>query len=259
MKNQPVKPKSGAPMIIIGAAALIIILVVVYYLQTSKPGTNTSGVKPTPVAQKTSSIPANAPIGAQPPNMLGSANATVTVEEFADYQCPTCASMHPVMKNIQAEYGSRIKFIYRSFPLTQIHKNAYDAAVAAEAAGLQDRNKFWEMQNLLFTNQKIWSDMQDPRPTFKEYAGKIGLDVVRWENDLLGLPAKSRVDADLARSKALNITSTPTIYINGQALSQQQMNPEAMRQLIDAELQKAPAQTTAPAPASPANTANGNK
>ena len=245
-------------MIIIGAAALIIILVVVYYLQTSKPGTNT-GPKASPTVAKTQGTPANAPLGAQPPNMLGSATAAVTVEEFADYQCPTCASMHPVIKNIQSEYGSRIKFIYRSFPLTQIHKNAYDAAVAAEAAGLQDRNKFWEMQNLLFTNQKIWADMADPRPTFKEYAGKIGLDVVRWENDMLGLPAKSRVDADLARSKALNIQSTPTIYINGQALSQQQLNPEAIRQLIDAELQKVPAQTTAPAPASPAGTANGNK
>jgi protein-disulfide isomerase len=246
-------------MIIIGAAALIIILVVVYYLQTSKPGSNSGGPKASPTVAKTQGTPSNAPLGAQPPNMLGSATASVTVEEFADYQCPTCASMHPVMKNIQSEYGSRIKFIYRSFPLTQIHKNAYDAAVAAEAAGLQDRNKFWEMQNLLFTNQKIWSDMQDPRPTFKEYAGKIGLDVVRWENDLLGLPAKSRVDADLARSKALNIQSTPTIYINGQALSQQQLTAEAIRGVIDAELQKAPAQTTAPPPASPANTANGNK
>jgi protein-disulfide isomerase len=259
MKNQPVKPKSGAPMIIIGAAALIIIFVVVYYLQTSKPGSNSGGPKASPTVAKTQGTPSNAPLGAQPPNMLGSATAAVTVEEFADYQCPTCAAMHPVMKNIQSEYGSRIKFIYRSFPLTQIHKNAYDAAVAAEAASLQDRNKFWEMQNLLFTNQKIWSDMQDPRPTFKEYAGKIGLDVVRWENDMLGLPAKNRVDADLARSKALNIQSTPTIYINGQALSKEQLNPEAIRQLIDAELQKAPAQTAAPAPASPANTANGNK
>lgn len=259
MKNQPAKPKSGAPLIIIGAVLLIIIIGGLYYYQTTKPGSNTAGPRTTPTAPKTQGTPANAPLGAQPPNMLGSANATVTVEEFADYQCPTCATMHPVLKNIQAQYGSRIKFIYRSFPLTQIHKNAYGAAVAAEAAGLQDRNKFWEMQNLLFTNQKIWADMADPRPTFKEYAEKIGLDVARWENDILGLPAKNRVDADLARSKALNIQSTPTIYINGQALSQQQLNPEAIRQVIDAELQKAPAQTAVPAPASPANTANGNK
>jgi protein-disulfide isomerase len=251
MKNQPAKPKSGAPLIIIGAVALIIILVVVFYLQTSKTGSNQAGPKTSPTVAKTQGIPSNAPVGAQPPNMLGSNTAAVTVEEFADYQCPTCAMMHPIMKNIQSTYGSRIKFIYRSYPLTQIHKNSYDAAVAAEAAGLQDRNKFWEMQNLLFTNQTVWSNLADPRPTFKEYAGKIGLDVAKWENDMLGMPAKGRVDADLARAKALNITSTPTIYVNGQALTQQQLTFDAMKQLIDAELEKVPGQTTAPA--APAN------
>lgn len=254
MKNQPVKPKSGVPMILIGAVALIVILVVVYYLQTSKPGTNSGGTKPTPGATKPPGIPANAPVGAQPPNMLGSATAMVTVEEFADFQCPTCGIVHGVMKDIQAQFGSRIKFIYRNYPITQIHKNAYDASVAAEAAGLQDKNKFWEMQNLLFTNQAAWSNLADAKPVFKEYAGKIGLDVTRWENDMLGMPAKGRVDADMARARALNVTSTPTIYINGQSVSQPQLNFEGIKGLIDAELQKAPAQTAPPAaPASPAN------
>lgn len=244
-------------MIIIGAVALIIVLVVVYYLQTSKPGPTAGGPKATPTTAKAQGIPANAPIGAQPPNMLGSATAPITVEEFADFQCPTCASIHSVMKEVNGQYGSRIKFIYRHYPLTQIHKNSYDASVAAEAAGLQDKNKFWEFQNLLFTNQSIWSNMPEPGPTFREYASKIGLDVARWENDLLGMSAKGRVDADLARARALNITSTPTIYINGQALTQNQLNLEAIKGLLDAELQKAPAQTAAPA--NPGSTANVNK
>lgn len=244
-------------MVIIGAVALVIILVVVYYLQTSKPGTNSAGSKPTPAATKPPGIPANAPIGAQPPNLLGSASAPVTVEEFADFQCPTCASIHPIMKDVQAAFGSRIKFIYRNYPLTQIHKNSYNAAVAAEAAGLQDKNKFWEMQNLLFTNQAVWSNLADPQPTFKEYAGKIGLDIARWENDMLGMPAKARVDADLARARALNITSTPTVFINGQAATQAQLNFEGIKGLIDAELQKAPAQTAPPA--APASSGNSNK
>lgn len=243
---------------IIGVVLVVIILIGVYFFTVSNPSTNTtSGNRATPAAgQKGSQIPANAPAGANPPNLLGSPTAPVTIEEFADFQCPTCATIHPVMKNIQAQYGSRIKFIFRHFPLTQIHKNAYDASVAAEAAGLQDRNKFWEMQNLLFTNQSAWSNSTDAKGMFKEYAAKIGLDVAKWENDMIGMPAKSRVEADMARGKGVNLSSTPTIYINGVPLTQNQLNFEAIRQVVDAELAKS---TAAQQPAAPASDANTNK
>jgi len=175
--------------------------------------------------------------GAQPANMLGSPTATVTIEEFADFQCPTCASVHSKMKEINALYSGRIKFIFRNFPLTQVHKNAYDAAVAAEAAGMQ--GKFWVMQDQLFSNQKAWSDSQEARKIFEEYAQKIGLDVARFQNDMLGLPAKTRVDADLQRARALNLNGTPTVYINGREVPFEQTGVAMMRQVIDAELQKA--------------------
>jgi protein-disulfide isomerase len=257
MNNQP-KPKSGAPLIIIGAVALIIILVVVFYLQ-SKP-TTTPNANKTPAVNtpRVSAIPPNAPVGAQPPNMKGSPNATVTIEEFADFQCPTCAQVYAVMNQVHSEYGSRIKFIYRNYPLTQIHKNSYDASVAAEAAFLQDQNKFWDMQNQLFTNQTAWANMPDPRPTFKGYAEKIGLDVAKWENDVAGLLAKNRVEADLARGRALNISGTPSIYINGQPLEFKQFNFQAIKQVVDAELAKSSSPNTAPAPAQPAKPADAN-
>jgi len=175
--------------------------------------------------------------GAQPANMLGSPTATVTIEEFADFQCPTCASVHSKMKEINALYSGRIKFVFRNFPLTQVHKNAYDAAVAAEAAGMQ--GKFWAMQDQLFSNQKAWSDSSEARKIFEEYAQKIGLDVARFQNDMLGLPAKTRVDADLQRARALNLSGTPTVYINGREVPFEQTGVEMMRQVIDAELQKA--------------------
>jgi protein-disulfide isomerase len=258
MNNQP-KPKSGAPLIIIGAAALIIILVVVFYLQSSKT-TPSGNANKAPVANapKTTVDLSKAPVGAQPPNMKGGPNATVTIEEFADFQCPTCAGVYTIMNQVHAAYGSRIKFIYRNFPLTQIHKNTFDASVAAEAAYLQDQNKFWDMQNQLFTNQNAWANLPDPRPTFRGYAEKIGLDVAKWENDVIGMLAKNRVEADMARGKALNIGGTPTIYINGQQLTNQQLNFEAIKAVIDAELAKAPAQTSAPAAAQPAKPANAN-
>ncbi len=185
--------------------------------------------------------------GAQPANMLGSPNATVTVEEFADFQCPTCATVHGKLKEINSLYGGRIKFIYRSFPLTQIHKNAYDAALAAEAAGQQ--GKYWAMQDQLFSNQQAWSNSSEARKIFEEYAQKIGLDVAKYQTDIVGLPLKTRVDADLARGRALNITGTPSIFINGKQLAIEQMEVTQMRQIIDAELQKSSSQTQ---PAQPA-------
>ena len=242
-------------MIIIGAVALIVILVAFFYLQSSKTPTATNANRTTANTPRVSAIPSNAPVGAQPPNMKGGQNATVTIEEFADFQCPTCASVYTVMNQVHAAYGSRIKFIFRNFPL-QMHRNGYDASVAAEAAYLQDQNKFWEMQNQLFTNQTAWANQADPRATFRGYAEKIGLDVVRWENDVIGLAAKTRVNLDMERGRALNITGTPTVYINGQPHTV--FTLEALRQAIDAELAKAPAQNSAPAPAQPAKPANAN-
>jgi protein-disulfide isomerase len=256
MKNQP-PPKSGAPLIIIGLVFLIVLIGGFYWYSTSRPsstaGNNNRATANTP---KQSAIPANAPQGATPPNMKGSPTAVVTIEEFADYQCPQCASVYKTMNTIHATYGSRVKFIYRNFPLTQIHKNAYDASVAAEAAYLQDANKFWDMQNQLFTNQAVWSNMPDPRPTFKEYAQKIGLDVVRWETDVAGMVAKNRVDADMQRGRALNITGTPSIFINGQLV--QGFSFDILKQVIDLELQKGTPAAQNPPPAQPASAPNAN-
>jgi protein-disulfide isomerase len=178
----------------------------------------------------------NAPSGAQPANMLGSPTATVTVEEFADYQCPTCATVHPMTQELTKIYGNRIKFIYRNFPLQQIHKYAYDAAVAAEAASLQ--GKFWEMQNQLFQNQREWSSAADAPKLFEGYAQKIGLDIPKYQNDILGLGAKSRVDADMMRGRRVGVGGTPAIYINGVPVDFNKLNVESMRQIIDSELQK---------------------
>jgi len=236
---------SGLPLGIIGLVLVAALVGGWWFYSNSKANpaksnTNSANKKP-PVDEEArrqayNEVGIKSP-GAQPANMLGSPNATVTIEEFADFQCPTCAVVHSKMKEINALYSGRIKFIYRNFPLTQVHKNAYDAAVAAEAAGMQ--GKFWAMQDQLFSNQKAWSDSQEARKIFEEYAQKIGLDVARFQNDMLGLPAKTRVDADLQRARALNLNGTPTVYINGREVPFEQTGVEMMRQVIDAELQKA--------------------
>lgn len=240
---------SNLPLLIIGAVLLAAGLGGYWYYSQSK--TPPIAIKNTNSANKKSTdasavdiyndAAAKAP-GAQPANMLGSPSATVTVEEFADYQCPTCATVHPKMQEITKLYGNRIKFVYRSFPLVQIHPHAYDAAVAAEAAGLQ--GKFWEMQNQLFPNQQEWATSPDARKVFEGYAQKIGLDVAKYQNDVLGLAAKARVDADLQRGRAIGINGTPSIYINGKSLPFEQFTVEAMQKAIDAEMQKPSGQTS---------------
>jgi protein-disulfide isomerase len=262
---------SGLPLIIIG---LVLVAAVggAWWLYNRNATPSRTGVANRPANTARTPATVNA-LGAQPPNLLGSPNATVTVEEFADFQCPTCGVKHPLMKELVSIYGSRIKFIFRNYPLAiPAHDKAYDASVAAEAAGLQGR--FWDMQNLLFTNQQAWSSNPDYRKTWEGYASQIGLDVERWKTDMAGLNAKSRVDADLQRGRALNVGSTPSVFVNGMLIPFEQMTIEGMRVVIDGELQKAQssqqqsqptsgATTTSPGGAAstqtaPANTAAGN-
>jgi protein-disulfide isomerase len=253
---------SKLPLVIIG---LVLIAAIgggwwLYSSSKSQPAnktanTNSASNRQAANNQAALELYARAPAGASPANVLGAPTATVTVEEFADFQCPTCATVHTRMKEINSLYSGRIKFIYRNFPLTQIHKNAYDAAAAAEAAGLQ--GKFWAMQDQLFNNQQAWSNSGDARKLFEEYANKIGLDVAKFQTDMASLPTRTRVDADLQRGRALGISGTPTVFINGNKLAFEQMEVNSMRQIIDAELQKAGGQTQSSQPASqPVNSSN---
>lgn len=258
--KQEVKSNSGLPFVIIGIVLLVAVIGGWYLYNSSNKKTPTT--PNTNVAQNgTPPKPNNTPIvsnlqGAQPPNYKGAQNASVVLEEFADYQCPTCATMHPVMNEITAAYGSRIKFIYRNYPLTQIHKNAYEAAVAAEAAGLQ--GKFWDMQNLIFQNQRNWQNVEIVRPVFEGYAQTLGLDVEKFKSDVAGLPAKQRVDMDVARGRSLNVSSTPSVLINGVPVPFEQMTIDGMKKLIEAELAKTSGsqQSAPPATSAPANSAN---
>lgn len=241
---------SKFPLAIIGLVLLAAVIGVLWFYNSSsskpeKSSTNSANKKSDNSADL--NLYAKAPQGAQPPNMLGSPGAAVIVEEFADFQCPTCAVVHPRMKEINALYGSRIKFIYRNFPITQIHKNAYDAALAAEAAGFQ--GKFWAMQEQLFSNQTSWSNASDARQIFEGYAQKIGLDLPKFQTDMVAITTKQRIDNDIQRARALGVNGTPTLYINGRQVAFEQMDVGAMRQIIDGELQKASAQSPTTVPA----------
>lgn len=256
--NKPKKQNSSTPLLIIGAV-LVVAIAGIWWLYSSAKTPQRTANRSTNSTQNRSNTPATtSEAGAQPPNMLGAPTAAVTIEEFADFQCGSCAATHPVLKAVQQAYGNRIKFIFRNYPLAiPAHDKAYDAAVAAEAAGLQ--GKFWAMQDEIFRGQQRWTSDSNYKKIWAEYAAKIGLDVAKWEADMAGRAAKERVDADLARGRGLQVNSTPTIFINGISIPYQQMNEMTMRQLIDAELAKAAAQTSSsPAGQAPAASPSGS-
>jgi protein-disulfide isomerase len=143
------------------------------------------------------------------------AGRQVTIVEFGDYQCPACGAAYPATKEVLKNYGDKINFVFRNFPLPQ-HKNAQISAEAAEAANAQ--GKFWQMYDKLYETQKDWGESDKPLDKFLVYAKDLGLDVNKFKADVTGNKYKSLIDNDTADGTALNVNATPTFYINGGVL-----------------------------------------
>jgi protein-disulfide isomerase len=159
----------------------------------------------------------------------GEANAPVTVVEFTDFECPSCAAMQPVLEEVLKAYGTRVRFVVRNFPLSR-HANARKAAEAAGAALAQ--GKFFEFTALLFKRQNALDV-----PSLKKYATEVGLDRTRFDAALDGGTYVAAVKHDLDDGEVYGIESTPTIFINGVMLGT--MSAEGLRAAIDKALAKA--------------------
>jgi protein-disulfide isomerase len=171
--------------------------------------------------------------GAESMHIRGNPDAPVTLEEFGDFQCPPCGSFAAFTEELLKEYDSRLRIVFRHFPLAA-HEHAREASLAAEAAGLQGH--FWEMYDVLYREQAAWSKAPNTRELFESYAGTIGLNVDQFKKDMDGEQAKVRIDSDQARAESLGINVTPTIYINGQPVDPKDKNPEGVRAAINAAL-----------------------
>ncbi len=141
-----------------------------------------------------------------------------TLVEYSDFQCPACASFHPVLKELEAdkEVGAKVRFVYRHYPLRQIHPNAMSAAVAAEAAGRQ--GKFFDYHDILFENQSDWSEEKNPQKMYEKYATELGLDLKKFQADLKDKALVQRVERDISSGAQAGITGTPSFYLNGTKL-----------------------------------------
>ena len=170
--------------------------------------------------------------------MRGAEDARVTLEEFADFQCPACGNFYPILKSIESEYGTRVRVIFREFPLTMQHQHANAAAQAAEAAGLQ--GKFWEMHDVLYENRTTWIKAADVQMVFAEYAQKLGLKTDQFKRDLTSEVVQSRISMDHQRARSVRVRSTPALYLNGSEVPFSQMKTVAgLRVLIDQALNSA--------------------
>ncbi len=147
-------------------------------------------------------------------HVYGKADSKVVIYEYADFQCPGCGGAYPNLKKVKEEYKDRVAFVYRHFPIITSHPNALAASTAAEAAGLQ--GKFWEMHNALFENQESWSTIDAAKRTdaFAKYADEIGIDVVKFKNDLSDERISQKISRDRAIASKADVTATPTLYIN---------------------------------------------
>ena len=171
----------------------------------------------------------------QSAHIRGNPDAPVTLEEFADFQCPPCSQFAPFAEELLREYDSRLRVVFRNFPLSG-HEHAREAAQAAEAAGLQ--GKFWEMYDTLYREQSLWSNAPNARELFESYAGTIGLDVDQFKKDMDGDKVRERLDSDHALADFLGVRVTPTLFINNRAIDPKDKNPEGLRAAINAALEE---------------------
>ena len=171
-----------------------------------------------------------APIDAVSSNdwVKGNASSTVTLIEYSDFQCPACASYHPLVEKVFAEYSSKMMIVSRHFPLAQ-HANAIPAAKASEAAGAQ--GKFWEMHDQLFIKQTDWAEVKDARVIFTGYAEKLGLDMEKFAKDYDSKETSDKIELSLKSGLKAGVNSTPTFYLNGKKI--QPKNYDEFKKLID--------------------------
>jgi protein-disulfide isomerase len=148
------------------------------------------------------------PVSIKRDHIQGKSDARVTLVEYGDYECPYCGQAYMIVKEIQKQLKDQLRFVFRNFPLTQIHPHAQQTAEAAEAAGVQ--KKFWDMHDILYENQQALDYYH-----LVEYATVLGLDIERFNNDLFSHVHAGRVREDFISGVRSGVNGTPTFFVNG--------------------------------------------
>ena len=215
--------KRSLPFIIVIAVGLLAAGGGAYFYNTKR------SANPALTISKTETAPAGEAV-----HVLGPDNAPVTLEEFGDFQCPPCGRLSEPINQLQKQYNIRV--IYRNFPLP-MHAHAKEAACAAEAAGRQ--GKFWQMHDLLFKEQAVWSQSMDARALFQAYAGMLQLDLSRFRNDMDSSEVQQQIELDQRRGSAIGVKTTPTLFLNNQAISPNDTNPDKLPSMVENAIKSA--------------------
>jgi VCBS repeat-containing protein len=150
-------------------------------------------------------------------HLSGNLQGSVVLIEYVDFQCPSCAAFSPIVEQMRQQFGDDLLVVTRHLPLNGIHANAQAAAIAAEAAGAQ--GAFDTMHDILFSRQSEWSGLSDPTPQLESYASELGLNLTQFRVETADAASLARVNRDLADATTLGLGSTPSFFLNGQAIS----------------------------------------
>jgi protein-disulfide isomerase len=218
---------SGKAWVIFGAVCVVLFGTLVIY--SGRDRVDVSGIDANKIQTGSESA------GGIADRVYGNKEAKVVVVEYGDFQCPGCKAAYPTLKSVKEKYEDQIAFVYRNFPLTNIHPNARAAAAAAEAAG--NLGKYWEMHDILFENQDSWgrASTNERGDIFAGYAGQIGLDEAAFKNELDEKSAEinKKINFDIALGRKLNVTGTPSLFLNGEKIPDDNYSDqEALDKLI---------------------------
>ena len=149
------------------------------------------------------------PVDAERDHIEGPVDASLTLVEYGDYQCPYCGAAYPEVKKVQRELGNKVRFVFRNFPLTNIHEHAMNAAETAEAASSQ--GKFWPMHDFLYEHQ---ATLGDPGVAL-DFAKKLGINTQKFEQDIAKHVYQKRIKDEFMGGVKSGVNGTPTFYVNG--------------------------------------------
>ncbi|HTS10608.1 MAG TPA: thioredoxin domain-containing protein [Candidatus Limnocylindrales bacterium] len=164
----------------------------------------------------------------------GPADARVTIVEFSDFECPHCREVHTLLHSVEEHYPE-VRVVYKDFPLTQIHPWAETAAIGGRCAYDQSPAAFWKVHDLIFDNQDVLS-ADNIWDQLVNFAGQTGLDTNAFKVCMASPDAKKAVDENRDQGLALNVNSTPTLFINGRTLAGGDL--KTIEQFIDFELHR---------------------
>jgi protein-disulfide isomerase len=221
MVKKPVKKTGLAPeakvLLTLGLLVLVVFGLIVAINRVTQPPAIPPSI---PQAAEAVLIKADSPT-------LGPTDAKVTIVEFLDPECETCRAMFPHVKRILKEYEGRVRLVVRYFPL---HNNSILAAAANEAAG--EQGKYWEMQELLFTNQPTWGEQRTPQTdAFMSYATQLGLDIEKFRAAMNKPEYAQKAERDLADGKIARVQGTPTFFFNNRQI--RALSYEELKQAVE--------------------------